>query len=111
MVFVFDPLQGRFVIRGVYLAGFVYSTDVEKPYVPEYNAFENQPDPPALKLCRGCSERGEIAGETVYGITTESHPSLVHPCDGNGCQCPICDIANAMKDINARQDLIDRWSL
>ena len=62
------------------------------------NPFEdiyNQPgDPPALKICRGCAEHGD--------------GSLVHPCDGNGCECAMCSIAHTAQEMSDYLDQRER---
>lgn len=76
------------------------------------NPFEdiyNQPGPPALKICAGCAEADyieEIKGE--YGSIKERHKSTVHPCDGNGCECPMCDIMRTVEAMSEDWDLRDR---
>lgn len=111
-VFVWDPIQGRYVVNGnsqwqLSGAGLVWNPTTEKPRVPEYDAFQNPPDPPELKICRPCSEQN-VVDEVVGWGTKETRPALIHACDGNGCECPVCDIVRTIQDMNRDWDLSDQ---
>ena len=110
-MFVWDPLQGRYVSDFQpprFFFGFVWTYPAdEKPYVPKYDAFQNPDDPPELKICRPCREKDLIDQYVAFGVK-ESHLSLIHACDGNGCQGPTCDIVRTIEEMNRDWDLSDR---
>ena len=64
-------------------------------------------DPAELKICRGCSEADSVDEWMSFGVK-ETHKSTVHPCDGNGCQCPMCDIVRTIREMNENWDIIER---
>jgi hypothetical protein len=77
------------------------------PEVPP--AFSEPPDPPELKLCRPCSDKNVIEkpGVGYYGVK-ETERALIHACDGNGCQCALCAIAQTAREMTDEWDLFDR---
>jgi hypothetical protein len=74
-------------------------------------AFNQPPDPPAVKLCRPCSEKNVIEHSGYYGVKTTER-ALIHACDGGACECPLCDIARTaqeMTDYEKFMDRVDGW--
>jgi hypothetical protein len=94
--------QGGAIVIGV--------TPLQKATVPEVPpAFTEPPDPPELKLCRPCSDKNVIekSGVSYYGAK-ETERALIHACDGNGCQCALCAIAQTAREMTDEWDLFDR---
>jgi len=56
------------------------------PSRPSYDAFNQEGDPPDLKLCRPCRDG--------------AHIGPAHDCDGPPCECLICrDIAPVVEEM------------